>query len=154
MQTAAPARVAKAAAVKHAIWSTLEDTRRFVPLTDDPMPTSMEHYKVPHFDAKGESDRCFVDAGVPTTILLTSFNWQNLIFFGMGPKLDGAEGLAWTMPLGTAKFPGIAVEDSGRCAYGIFKRGTELTGNYVGIAGEHMSRASLRLNSPILRQQA
>jgi uncharacterized protein YbjT (DUF2867 family) len=138
-QAAAMARAAKAAGVKHAIWSTLEDSRRFVPLTDERMPTLMGQYKVPHFDAKGESDRYFVDAGVPTTFLLTSFYWENLIHFGMGPK-PGPDGvLLWTMPLGTARFPGMAVEDIGRCAYGVFKRGTELTGKYVGIAGEHLT---------------
>src|SRR5664279_6444233 len=64
---------AKAAKLQHVVWSTLEDTRRFVPLSDTRMPTLMEHYKVPHFDAKGESDARFTEAGVPTTFLLTSF---------------------------------------------------------------------------------
>jgi len=142
-QAAAMARAAKAAGLKHVIWSTLEDSRRFVPLSDDRMPTLMGQYKVPHFDAKGESDRFFVDAGVPTTFLLTSFYWENLIHFGMGPKpgVDGA--LTWAMPLGTTKFPGIAVEDIGRCAYGVFRRGTELAGRHVGIAGEHLSGAEM-----------
>jgi len=142
-QAAAMARAAKAASLKHAIWSTLEDSRRFVPLSDQRMPTLMGQYKVPHFDAKGEADRFFVDAGVPTTFLLTSFYWENLIHFGMGPK-PGPDGvLLWTMPLGTAKFPGIAVEDIGRCAYGVFKRGTALAGKHVGIAGEHLTGAEM-----------
>ena len=38
------------------IWSTLEDTRQWVPLADDRMPTLMGKYKVPHFDAKGEAE--------------------------------------------------------------------------------------------------
>jgi len=138
-QAAAMAQAAKAAGLKHVIWSTLEDSRRFIPLADTRMPTLMERYKVPHFDAKAEADAAFVEAGVPTTFLLTSFYWENLIFFGMGPK-PGPDGtLLWTMPLGTAKFPGIAVEDIGRCAYGVFKRGTELAGKYVGIAGEQLT---------------
>jgi hypothetical protein len=33
----------------------------------------MGKYKVPHFDAKGESNKMFADLGVPTTFLLTSF---------------------------------------------------------------------------------
>ena len=41
---------------------------------------------MPHFDAKGEADALFADAGVPTTFLLTSFYWDNLIHFGMGPE--------------------------------------------------------------------
>jgi uncharacterized protein YbjT (DUF2867 family) len=102
-QAAAMARAAKAVGLEHAIWSTLEDSRRFVPLSDSRMPTLMGQYKVPHFDAKAEADQFFVDAGVPTTFLLTSFYWDNLIYFGMGPK-PGPDGrLLWTMPLGTAK---------------------------------------------------
>ena len=44
---------------QHVIWSTLEDTRQWVPLRDDRMPTLMGKYKVPHFDAKGEADGIF-----------------------------------------------------------------------------------------------
>jgi len=47
------AEAAKAAGIQHAIWSTLEDTRKWVPLSDDSMPTLQGNYKVPHFDAKG-----------------------------------------------------------------------------------------------------
>ena len=62
------ARAAKAAGVRHAIWSTLEDVRKWVPLSDNRMPTLMGKYKVPHFDAKGEADHFFRDNGVPTTL--------------------------------------------------------------------------------------
>ena len=117
------ARAAKAAGIRHAIWSTLEDTRRWVPLSDARMPTLMGQYKVPHFDAKGESDHLFTDAGVPTTFLLTSFYWDNFIHFGMGPKKGPDGKLAFTLPMGEAKLPGIAAEDIGRCAYGVFKAG-------------------------------
>ncbi|CAG0994764.1 NAD(P)H azoreductase [Burkholderiales bacterium] len=137
------AAAAKAAGVRHVVWSTLEDTRLRVPLADDRMPTLMGKYKVPHFDAKGEANRAFTEAGVPTTFLLTSFYWDNLIHFGMGPKA-GADGvLAFTLPMGSAKLPGIAAGDIGGCAYGIFKRGGEFIGKTVGIAGEHLSGAEM-----------
>lgn len=131
------AEAAKAAGVSHVIWSTLEDTRKWLPLSDDSMPTLMEKYKVPHFDAKGEANAAFLDRGVPTTLLLTSFYWENLIYFGMNPTKgpDGVLGI--TMPMGDAKLPGIAAEDIGRCAYGVFKRGNDLIGKAVGIAGDH-----------------
>ena len=58
-------KAAKEAGLQHVIWSTLEDTRKWVPLTDDRMPTLMENYKVPHFDAKGESDHFFTDLVCP-----------------------------------------------------------------------------------------
>ncbi len=133
------AEAAKAVGLRHAIWSTLEDTRRWVPLSDDRMPTLMGQYKVPHFDAKGESNAYFGELGVPTTFLLTSFYWDNLIHFGMGPK-PGPDGrLAFTLPMGDKRLPGIAAEDIGRCAYGIFKAGSEYLGQTVGIAGEHLT---------------
>jgi len=138
-QARAMAEAAKGAGLRHVIWSTLEDTRRWVPLADNRMPTLMGSYKVPHFDAKGESDRVFTDLGVPTTCLLTSFYWDNLIHFGMGPK-PGPDGkLLFTLPMGDRKLPGIATEDIGKCAYGIFKRGTTLIGKTVGIAGGHLT---------------
>ena len=71
------------AGVRHVIWSTLEDTRKWVPLNDNRMPTLMGKYKVPHFDAKGEADKVFSGLGVPTTFLLTSFYWDNFIYFGI-----------------------------------------------------------------------
>ena len=137
------AQAAKQAGVAHAIWSTLEDSRKFIPLSDDRMPTLMGKYKVPHFDAKGESDRFFTEAGVPTTIYLTSFYWENFIFFGMGPKKGPDGKLALTLPLGDKKFPQIAVEDIGKCAYGIFKKGGESIGKTVGVAGEHLTGAQM-----------
>jgi len=135
----AMATAAKQAGVEHVIWSTLEDTRQWVPLSDTRMPTLMGKYKVPHFDAKGEANALFTERGVPTTFLLTSFYWDNFIHFGMGPK-KGADGrLAITLPMGDRKLPGIAAEDIGKCAYGIFSRGPEYLGKTVGVAGEHLT---------------
>ena len=143
VEAAALARAAKAAGVKHVIWSTLEDSRKWIPLSDNRMPTLMEQYKVPHFDAKGEADQVFTSLGVPTTFLLTSFYWDNFIYFGMGPKKgpDGVLGI--TLPLGGKKFPGMASEDIGACAYGIFKGGEAYIGKRVGIAGEHLTGAEM-----------
>jgi len=94
---------------------------------------------VPHFDGKGESDKFFTEAGVPTTFLLPSFYWENFIYFGSGPK-RGADGkLALTLPIGESKMAGIAAEDIGKCAHGIFKRGQELVRKKIGAAGEHLS---------------
>jgi uncharacterized protein YbjT (DUF2867 family) len=122
------AEAARAAGLAHVIWSTLEDTRQWVPLDDTRMPTLMEKYKVPHFDGKGEANREFTNRGVPTTFLLTSFYWDNLIQFGMGPR-KGPDGVfAITFPMGDRRLPGIAVEDIGKCAYGIFRRGARLRG--------------------------
>jgi uncharacterized protein YbjT (DUF2867 family) len=138
-EATAMANAAKHAGVQHVIWSTLEDTRQWVPLNDTRMPTLMGKYKVPHFDAKGEANQVFTALGLPTTFLLTSFYWDNLIHFGMGPK-RGADGkLAFTLPMGDKKLPGIAAEDIGGCAHGIFGKGHEFIGKTVGVAGEHLT---------------
>jgi uncharacterized protein YbjT (DUF2867 family) len=137
------AQAARDAGLQHVVWSTLEDTRKWVPLTDDRMPTLQGKYKVPHFDAKGEADHLFTDLGVPTTFLLTSFYWDNLVFFGMGPKKDADGRLALTLPMDDKKLPAIAAEDIGGCALGIFKKGREYIGKTVAIAGECLTGAQL-----------
>jgi uncharacterized protein YbjT (DUF2867 family) len=137
------ATAARNANLRHVIWSTLEDTREFIPLSDDRMPTLMGKYKVPHFDAKGESNKVFTELGVPTTFLVTSFYWDNFIHFGMGPK-KGADGkLAITLPMGSKKLPGIAAEDIGKAAYGIFEKGEEAIGQTIGIAGGHLTGSQM-----------
>ena len=135
----AMANAAKAAGIQHAIWSTFEDTRKWIPLSDNRMPTLMGKYKVAHFDAKSEANHVFTDLGVPTTFLLTSFYWENLIYFGAGPKKGPDGRLALTYPMGDKKLPGIASDDIGKCAYGIFKKGREFMGKTVGVAGEHLT---------------
>jgi uncharacterized protein YbjT (DUF2867 family) len=115
------AQAAKQANLQHVIWSTLEDTRKWIPLSDNRMPTLKGKYKVEHFDAKGEADQLFRDAGVPTTFLLTSFYWENLIYFGAGPKKGPDGKLALTYPMGDKKLPGKT----------------------VGIAGEHLTGAQM-----------
>jgi uncharacterized protein YbjT (DUF2867 family) len=138
-QAGAIARAAKGAGVGHVVWSTLEDTRKRVPLSDSRLPTLHEKYKVPHFDAKGEADRLFSEQGLPMTYLLAAFYWDNFIHFGMGPRKSPDGGTVLALPLGGGRLPGIAAGDIGRCAYGIFRRGQEMIGKRVGIAGEILS---------------
>jgi uncharacterized protein YbjT (DUF2867 family) len=133
------AEAAREAGLKHVIWSTLEDTREWVPLEDDRMPTLQGKYKVPHFDAKGSADKLFTEAGLPVTFLRTSFYWDNFVFFGSGPKKGPDGKLYLTFPLDDKEMAGIAAEDIGKCAYGIFKKGDEMVGKTIGIAGELLS---------------
>ncbi len=142
------AKAARAADAAHVIWSTLDDTTRWLPLSDPRMPTLLGRYKVPHSDSKGQIDHVFTDLGLPTTFLLTCFYWDNFYNHGWGPTKaqDGAYEL--TLPIGKARMPGIAAEDIGSCAYAIFrtrtfKTGTGLVSETVGIAGEHLSGAEM-----------
>jgi len=143
VQAAAMAQAAQQAGLKHVVWSTYEDTRKLVPLTDDRMPTLMEKYKVPQFDAKAEANKAFSQFGVPVTYMLTSFYWENLIYMGMGPKKGAGGKLELTLPMGDKRLPGIAAEDIGRCAYCIFKAGFDFLGKTVGVAGDHVTGAQM-----------
>jgi uncharacterized protein YbjT (DUF2867 family) len=131
------ADAAKAAGVKHVIWSTLEDTRQFMSADDKRMPMLQEKYRVPHFDAKAEANAYF--SGVPATMLVTSFYWDNLFMFGLAPKKGDDGQYAWAFPMGNAKLAGIAGEDIGKTALGVFKAGDQYIGKTVGIAGEFLT---------------
>lgn len=131
------AEAAKAAGVQHAIWSTLEDTRRLMPPDDARMPMLQEKYRVPHFDAKAEADAYF--AGLPITYLVTSFYWDNLYAFGLGPKKADDGVYRWSFPMGNKRLAGIAADDIGKVAYGIFKAGRQYIGKTVGITGENLT---------------
>jgi uncharacterized protein YbjT (DUF2867 family) len=141
-QAGTMADAAAQAGVQHVIWSTLEDTRTFFAPDGRRMPVLMGKYNVPHFDAKGEANARFTSK-VPTTLLYTSFYWDNLIHFGMGPK-KGPDGvLAISLPLADKRMSGIAAEDIGKCAFGVFREGAAHIGKSVGIAGEHLSGAQM-----------
>jgi uncharacterized protein YbjT (DUF2867 family) len=131
------ADAAKAAGVKHVIWSTLEDIRKFMKPDDKRMPMLQEKYRVPHFDAKADANAFF--ASVPTTFLVTSFYWDNLYLFGLAPKKGEDGQLSWTFPMGTSKMAGIAAEDIGKIAYGILKAGPQYIGKTVGVMGEALT---------------
>jgi uncharacterized protein YbjT (DUF2867 family) len=138
-QAGSMAAAAAEAGVRHAIWSTFEDTRDYIPLDDNRMPTLQDEYKVAHFDAKAEADDLFRQAGIPTTFLYTSGYYENLIYFGWGPQRMPDGSLALLFPLDDVKMPMIGSEDIGKCAYGIFKRPEEYIGRTVGISGDHVS---------------
>jgi uncharacterized protein YbjT (DUF2867 family) len=131
------ADAARAAGVKHVIWSTLEDTRALMKPDDTRMPMLQGKYRVPHFDAKAEADAYF--APLPTTFLVTSFYWDNLYAFGLAPKKGDDGHYSWAFPMGDKRLAGIAAEDIGQVAYSVFKAGPTYIGKRVGIASEHLT---------------
>jgi uncharacterized protein YbjT (DUF2867 family) len=133
------ARATKAAGLQHVVWSTLEDTRRDYPADGSTMPVLHGQYNVPHFDSKGAVDHVFTNEGAPTTFLAAAFYWDNLIYFGMGPRAGENGDLVLAFPLGGVKLPGIAAKDIGGVAYGIFKQGPSTAGQYIGAAGESLT---------------
>lgn len=143
-QAANLAEAAKAAGIRHAIWSTSEDSRDWVRLHDR-MPVLPGGYRVPHWDGKAQANQFFTDRGVPTTFLLPPMFWENFVTPGAPqfPQRDHDGVLAITLPAGEAKLPGMGAEDIGRCAYGIFNVGDEFVGKTVGLAAEHLTAAEL-----------
>jgi len=131
------AEAAKAAGVQHVIWSTFEEVRKIYPLSDTRMPTLMEQYKVPHFDAKAAAHPSFDPK--TTTFLYTTFYWDNMVYFGMQPTKNEDGTYSLTLPMGDRKLAGIAAADIGPCAYGVFKKGGDLIGSSVGISGDQLT---------------
>ncbi|MDH4217116.1 MAG: NmrA/HSCARG family protein [Gallionella sp.] len=142
-QATAMARATRKAGVKHVIWSTLEDTTKRVPISDTRLPTLQGKYKVPHFDTKGMVDHVFAEEAAPTTYLLAAFYWENFIHFGMGPRKGENGEYMLSLPLGGVKLPGVAAQDIGACAYGVFRKGTETVGQRIGISGDVLSGAEM-----------
>lgn len=64
---------------------------------------------------------------------------DNFINFGMGAKKGPDGRYAITLPMGSSRMSGIAAEDIGRCAFGIFQAGSEYAGKTVGIASDHLT---------------
>src|SRR5262249_42244993 len=133
------AMAAAQAGLRHAVWSTLEDTREFLPADGTRMPRLQQRFNVPHFDAKGEAHRFFSQQRVPVTYLYTACYWENLVHFGMGPQRQADGSLAVTFPTGDARIPWVAAGDIGIAACEIFLRGDALIFDSIGISGDHLS---------------
>ena len=69
----------------------------------------------------------------------TSFYWDNFIYFGSGPQKGEDGNYALVFPMGDKKLPAIAAEDIGKCAYGVFKKGSEFIGKSLYISGENLT---------------
>jgi uncharacterized protein YbjT (DUF2867 family) len=133
-QAAAAARAAKDAGLRHVVWSTLEDTRPYFERLGSDVPTILDTYKVPHFDAKGEANAFFTDLGVPTTFLQTTMYYEAFLL-GWGPRRNENGELVLTLPMAGNRLALVAADDIGKTAFGIFRRGDDLIGDTVSIAG-------------------
>jgi uncharacterized protein YbjT (DUF2867 family) len=105
------------------------------------MPVLQDKYNLPHFDAKGEANRLFREAGVPTTFLNTTFFFEGFLQ-GLGPQRAEDGVLTLTMPLEDGKLlSGVDVQDIGRTGLAIFKAGEGFVGETVRLAGDHLTGA-------------
>src|SRR6201987_2581655 len=82
-------RAAKAAGVKHFIWSTLPDVEVI----------SDGRFDVPHFTGKAKVDRVVTDAGFPNhTFVIAPFFYQNLAG-ALAPQKQPDGSRRWALPL-------------------------------------------------------
>lgn len=130
---------ARAAGLRHVVWSTLEDTREAIPAGDDRMPMLEGGYRVPHFDVKGGSaDALFAKSGLPTTYLLMSFYWDNLLT-SQKPRRDPDGTLALHLPVGDAAIAGASSDDIGQAVLQVLRRPAESIGAVIPVAGAHLT---------------
>jgi len=88
-QGAAAVRAAKAAGVKHFIWSTLPDVKAI----------SGGKFEVPHFTGKAKVDRVVTEAGFANhTFVIAPFFYQNLAG-AMAPQQQADRSMGWALPL-------------------------------------------------------
>ncbi|WP_433074600.1 NmrA/HSCARG family protein [Dactylosporangium sp. CA-052675] len=128
---------AQATDLRHVLWSTLEDTREAIPADDNRIPYLGDGYRVPHFDVKGAAaDARFAESGLPTTYLLMSFYWDNLL---TPPQRDPDGTLALHLPLGNTPIAGVASDDIGRVARRVLRQPSETIGATVPVVGEHLT---------------
>ena len=130
-QAANAARAAAATGLRHVIWSTLADTRPYLP----DAPRQEAGYTVPHADGKAEANAFFLDAGVPTTFVTAPMYYESLFTFN-APRRTEDGTLVLAMPIGSARVVSGTVDDVGRIAYAIFTRGDDLIGRTVPIASD------------------
>jgi uncharacterized protein YbjT (DUF2867 family) len=88
-QGTAAVRAAKAAGVKHFIWSTLPDVKAI----------SGGKFDVPHFTGKAKVDRVVTEAGFANhTFAIAPFYYQNLAG-AMAPQQQADGSMGWALPL-------------------------------------------------------
>ena len=113
--------------VEHIVFSTLADTRSVLtPLGAKPLEAD---YTVPHLDSKSVIDGFF--PAEKTTLMETSFYYQNLDNFGM------CSNGVFTLPTKN-KLATIDGTDIGRSAYGAFKD-PSYKGKRIAVAGDKLT---------------
>lgn len=131
---------AKAAGVKHICLSSLDDCRILINKADNKdtwkvLGDESHGMYVPHFDGKGQVMNEFTDSGLPITNLLTTFYYENFIYFGMGPAKHGDGPHAITFPMGDAKKAMVSVADIGKAACAIL-RDPSTIGKTMGVTSD------------------
>ena len=130
-QATAAVQAAKAAGVKHFVWSTLPDVEAI----------SGGKFHVPHFTGKAKVDRIVKEAGFAHhTFVIAPFFYQNLVAWTPQKQEDGT--LGWALPIDPT-VRGIHMGDIrelGPIVAGAFAHPDEAgNGEYLPLVGDCMS---------------
>ena len=131
-QAAAAVRVARAAGVKHFVWSTLPDVEAI----------SAGKLHVPHFTGKAKADRIVREAGFAHhTFVIAPFFYQNLI--GLAAPQKQADGtMGWALPIDpTVRAIHMGdIREIGGIVAGAFAHPDQAgNGQYLPLVGDFMS---------------
>jgi len=131
-QGTAAVRAAKAAGVKHFIWSTLPDVKAI----------SGGKFDVPHFTGKAKVDRVVAEAGFANhTFVIAPFFYQNLAG-SLAPQQQADGSMGWALPL----HPSVRcihmgdIRELGTIVAGAFAHPDQAGhGEYLPLVGDFMS---------------
>jgi len=131
-QGTAAVRAAKAAGVKHFIWSTLPDVKAI----------SGGKFDVPHFTGKAKVDRVVTEAGFANhTFVMAPFFYQNLAG-ALAPQQQADGSMGWALPLD----PSVRcihmgdIRELGTIVAGAFAHPDQAGhGEYLPLVGDFMS---------------
>jgi len=131
-QGTAAVRAAKAAGVKHFIWSTLPDVKAI----------SGGKFDVPHFTGKAKVDRVVTEAGFANhTFVIAPFFYQNLAG-AMAPQTQADGSIGWALPLDpSARCIHMGdITELGNIVVGAFAHPDQAgNGEYLPLVGDFMS---------------
>src|SRR5712664_1923153 len=131
-QGTAAVRAAKAAGVKHFVWSTLPNVEAI----------SGGRFHVPHFTGKAKIDRIVKEAGFPHhTFVIAPGYYQNFVGF-LAPQKQADGSVGWALPLD----PDVRclhlgdIRELGNLVAGAFAHPDEAgNGEYLPLVGDFMS---------------
>src|SRR5258707_15894693 len=131
-QATTAVRAAKAAGVKHFIWSTLPNVEAI----------SGGKFQVPHFTGKAKIDRIVKEAGFPHhTFVIAPMYYQNFVGF-LAPQKQADGSLGWALPLdpdGRSLHMGD-IRRLGNLVAGAFAHPDEAgNGEYLPLVGDFLS---------------
>ncbi|DBA66689.1 hypothetical protein WJX79_009438 [Trebouxia sp. C0005] len=127
------------AAVKHLVWSSLEDPR---PVAKGVLPEVQPGRIVPHFESKSEVEVYLKNSRVPSTVLLTSMFYDSTVTVLPYQKQEDGS-YVFTSNAGPKAHPQCATEDIGASAAVAFGDAQSYIGSTIIVVGDNISFADM-----------